>query len=622
MGVSGFLRQRRLGAAFLGVAATTAGLAIIDGPEWAGWLNSYHDFDVSLFRGLGIVVLLAGLGVFLLEPHIWQELQDGKATSLLSFCCLLVSASVVTLTIPVQQWRLISYPISLWVFVAGILLLCLLVLGLVALNPTAAPRRPLVVWGTALVAGLAGLMLVLHLASIGHFMRLDMPDEPILASAATEYALRGGLTTAFDGGIYGDPDPSMARYYWLMGNWLKLLDDTSLPSMRAFPLIVAAAAVAVTGVAFWQVTDLRLLQRGIGMVILLSLSPFVRASHSLRPDIGFALMGGMVLVSTVMAFRSPGNRLRWYFAMGAALYPGLEVIPSYALPFAVAVGLLIIVWAVDREARSMDWGSILAYGAGCVVAGLLFLAVHFLPDATANWRYFTDFLQVYLADNQHRMADANVWAAIGYILRFNLIVSPVEIAVIVVPAAWMARRGTSLDRAVVGLLLAASVTMFFPWRGGYTYFALASPFIAFLAARMCQNEYLTMAALFVVVPAMIAAPANDLYTEIRLRENQLVLNEADQITWQIPENITVLGEDKFWYVLHGGGREFIGWHGVSSVQRLRGISAEQALDEHEIEIVVCLETDARCQAIQEYAGFGAPTDFTITNGNYLIYRRE
>lgn len=616
------LRQRRPGTVFLMVAVFTSAISLLNGPVLTQWLHDYRAVGEHFFQLTGIGFLLAGLGVFAFEPSIRRVLEDGKATALLAWFMMAISAGVVTLTVPLQEYRNMNYPGPLWFFTIGVLTLCALTIAFISLNPAHKPTLPLIRWGMLLTTAYSLILIVMHLSSVGHFMRLDMPDEPILASAATSYALTGNLTSAFDGGIYGSPDPSVARYYWLMAMWLKVADQTDFVTLRTFPLIVAGVTVLITGISLWKARELNSLQKLIAIVTLLGFSPFIRASHSLRPDIGFALYGSIVLASMVLYQHKMIRNPIWLFVMGASLYLGLETIPSYALPFGTSVGLIVVVLSINLEKHEVRWAGILAYALGCIVAGLAFLLIHFLPDFAANWDHFRTFLQVYMGDNQGRALGANIFGGIAYFGRFNMVISPVEIIIILGPTLWLLWRGTTLDRTVASLSLAALVTMFFPWAGGYTYFALAGPFVAYTAARVCRNEYLTMLALFVVAPAMVAAPVFDLYTETALGENHLMLEEASQIIWQIPEDTTILGDDQFWYILHDQGREFIGWHGVQSLEQILDLSREQVLNELDIDIVICEEANSRCTALAQYSIFAEPTDFTITRGNFLIYRRR
>jgi len=614
------LQSRRIGLA--AVLVSLAVLLALTLQTEAGRQILERDYGIALADAQLLYAALT-LGSALLccyEPAIRAELSDGRATALVVAAAGGVSFMAARLALPDQAYRLFRYPPALAWISTGLILLAALAVLLVTLNPQAAPGRRLSRYATLSLAGGGAALAILHAAAVGHFMRLDLPDEPILGSIAANYALNGDFSTAYDGSIYGSPDPSAARYYWLMGLWLRALGHTDLFALRAFPLLVGAAALALVALALWRAPDLSPLGRLAGIVAFLSLTPVVRASHNLRADIGLAVYGALVLLSIVLSQREDGRPARWPLLAGLALLAGLESVPTYSLAFAAALGLLLAATTIRRPLRRTVWRPLALYIAGCALACAAWVALHFLPDPAARWEGLRAFAASYAAENAGRLAGNPLEALTGYFFSFSVRLSPGEWLLLAPAVGGLFWRGAALDRRVGAIIVAGLVTLVFPWGGSYGYLALLAPFFAYAVGRLCRTERAVMVGVFVLLAAQVSTPLHDLSAERAARYNALTLAEADLLTWQIPESVTVLGEDRFWFTLHPG-RRFIGWHGLSAAMRVYGIPADEAIERLGVDIVICREDDPRRLAI-ENAPFAPPTDFTITDGNYLVYRRE
>lgn len=531
-----------------------------------------------------------------------------------------VSFLAARLVVPDQAYRLFRFPSSLAWISTGLIVQATLAVLLVTLNPHAPPGRRLSRYAALTLAVGGAALAVLHALSVGHFMRLDLPDEPILGSIATNYALTGDFSTAYDGAIYGSPDPSAGRYYLLMGLWLRVLGRTDLVALRAFPLLVGAAALALVALALWHTPGLSRLGRLAGVVTFTSLTPVVRASHNLRPDIGLALYGALVLLSVVQHQQDKGQSGRWLLLAGLGLLIGLESIPTYALSFAVALGLLLLAAAIRRPLRRTRWQQPALYAAGCALACVAFAALHFLPDPAAQWQGLRTFAASYAAENAGRLASNPLAALVGYFFSFSHKLSPAEWLLVVPAVGALFRHGTGHERWIGAIIVAGLVTLVFPWSGSYGYLALLAPFFAYAVGRLCRTERAVMIGVFVLLAAQVSAPIHDLNAERLARYNVQTLAEADLLTWQIPEGVTILGEDKFWFTLHPG-RRFIGWHGLNAAMRIYQVNSQEALELLGIDIVICREDHPRCPAADNIH-FAPPTNFTITDGNYLVYRRR
>lgn len=564
-------------------------------------------------------LLIVSLFVFVFQPQIRAAAASGKATALVLFLAAAGGfAAMIWLPRP-QEHRLVTFPVAMWWAIAALLALAALGVWLVSLNPGDPPSRSIARSALALLIVLGAALALLHVVSVGRFMRFDMPDEPIVASSAVNLALHGRFTLAYDGDIYGYPDPSVARYYWLMGKWLALAGSTDLVTLRVFPLAVGAAASAIAALALWQISSFSLLQRLTGLVVLLALSPFVRTSHNLRADIGLAVYGALVLLAQVRLSEPTGRPLRWHFLMGVALFVGLETIPNYALAFAVALGLLELAWAADRSRRRIGWRPVAAYAAGCALAGLGYAAFHFLPDISGQFGHWQDFVRVYADDNAHRAGSAR--GTLRYFWDFSTTLSPAELPLIAAGVIGALRGGSRLDRRLAALVLAGLLVAIYPQAASYGYLVLIAPFLAILVASLCRAERRVMIVVFALAPALVAAPLLDLGVETKANDNELLMSESALLTWQIPEGSTVVGDDRFWLTLSSEGRDFIGRRGVHAKMMLDGVDLPTALERLAVSAVICRENTPFCDEVGHTPLFAPPVDFTVTDGNYLLYRR-
>lgn len=564
-------------------------------------------------------LLIASLLIWTFQPQIRAAVSSGKATALVLFVCAAGGfAAMLWLPRP-QEHRLVVFPDAMWWATAALLALAALGVWLVSLNPNVAPSRPISRSALILLAALGAALAILYIASVGRFMRFDMPDEPIIASSSVNLALHNKFTLAYDGSIYGHPDPSVARYYWLMGKWLALAGAINLVTLRMFPLGTGVIAACIVVVALSRVSRFSHLQRLTGLVVLLALSPFVRTTHNLRADVGLAVYGALVLLAQVQLAERTGRSLLWHFLMGAALFTGLETIPNYALSFAVALGILTLAQAVDLPGWHIRWCEVAAYAAGCALAGVGFAALHFLPDITGQFRHWQDFVRVYADDNAHRAGA--IRSTLRYLWHFSTALSPAELLLIAAGVIGALRSGSRLDRRLVAIVLSGLLVAIYPQAAGYGYLVLLAPFLAFLAASLCYTERRIMIVVFVLIPALVSAPLLDLATEIETNDNALLMNESALLTWQIPEGSTVVGEDRFWLTLSSEGRNFIGQRGVRATMLLEGVDMQTALKQLDISVVICRENTLFCDEVGQLPLFGTPTDFSVTDGNYLLYRR-
>jgi hypothetical protein len=608
-----FLRSRSI--SLIAVLSTILTLIVLTyrAPVDAEWLIRYYGIDAitlqQFYAGLIAVLLL----VVVLEPAVRRELSDGKGTALLIAAAGLIAVLLVRLNFPDQTTRLRVYPFSLWLVIVHLMGLCALLVLLVTEQPLDSPTRR-VRFYAGLVAAVFGVGLVgLHILSVGRFVQIDLPDEPWFASAATHFVETGRLSPTFLASAYGDPDPVMPGYYALIGFWLRAAGD-SLLNLRLIPLALGLASAVIVTAALHRETPLSTAQKIIGVVTMLGLSAFVRASHNLRPDIQLAVYTALVLFGLLAFLR---QKSRWSaLLMGAALYVGLEAVPTAALGFGAILGAALMSQCLRRR----DWQYVLIYGAGCSAAGALYAAGHFLPNVQANLDQYRAFTLSYQQSNALGFANPFAWLG-GYITRFSLILSPVEIVVLGGAFALLIWRGSRQDR-LIGLMVGAAFVLLPTFiRTSFGYMAMFAPFAAYAAARACRWQLVMVIGAFVLLPSLSAAPLQDMALDTSLNLNERLLAEVDLLTWRIPAGMTVVGDDVFWFTLHQN-RRFIGWEGVWRYASIHQITPDEAVRELNVDVLICFaEEPDRC-ALASPEMYEPPIDFVITRGRYLIFVRR
>ncbi|MBC7813289.1 MAG: hypothetical protein H7175_19175, partial [Burkholderiales bacterium] len=421
-----------------------------------------------------------------------------------------------------------------------------------------------------------------------------------------------------------DKDPTEARYYVLMGLWVRAFGPDFI-TMRVFSLVVAGITVLIAAAAFWRAPDMTALQKVVSVVALIGLSTFVRTSHELLQDIGTATYGALALLCWLLHERSANTSLRWPFLMGLSLYVGLETIPTLAPVLALTLGLALIVKAVPppterREWRKWRWQPIIIYGIGGALAIAVFLLEHFTPDPTLKLEYFNRFTDAYGGVVRSRFTRVP-WDVLY--LPQNMTTSPVELLAVLVGIIAMLRSGTNVDRWIGAVLLVSLLLTNYFVTGAYSYLVMWSPFVAYLIGRACRGQTGVLVGVFVLLTGMVSAPIYDMGMTTVYQQNQRELTEVDLLTWRIPENSVVLGEDVFFYTLNSDGRYFIGYRGLSRYSEATHNNYDAALETLGVDIIICFDSSGRTNCPQlTPAGFDEPYPFDITRGRYWVYQRS
>jgi hypothetical protein len=558
----------------------------------------------------GVLLIAVALGLKV-EPRLIHWLERCSLRHVLRAACALTIVMLLTLLNPIQEARLFQTPTSLIVIILHGIATTVLVGDLTGWK-SLSEKVSVTILGLVIVA-----LVLAHVTSVGSFMGLDLPDEPWLASMATNFAENHDLSPSFIGSPYGSPDVILPRYYALMGLWLRAV-GSSVEALRVFPLLTAAAGALLMIWLLWSV-PLRLEQRLSGLAVLLALSAFVRMSHNLRQDILLAVYGAALLLALLRLLRR--GQGRWAVLAGAALLIGLESIPFMALVLGLSAGVLLMIRAVSSRAeRRPRLREAVLYGMACAIVCAIYVALRALPDPAASLEHYRNFNRVYSGQTAIGMLRSPVETLINYHARFSLILSPVEGILILTGLILLWRRGDSAERWIIGMFGLAFAGAFLVIGVAYGYWTMCAPLAAYAAARTLTANRLRVVWVCVLLPALATPPLLDLTYAIAEQPNQSALAEAAPIVQNIPPGGSVVGDDLLWFDLHVD-RRFIGWGGMGVFMSARQIpDARSALEALDVTTAICSQPE-HCSFVESSRLFGEPEVIVVDETSYFIYRR-
>lgn len=607
-GLSSFISTHLF--ALVGIVASLALvlLSSVQSAQQVQWLRDDYHLSIGQFQVVYGVLAALFLVVGTFEPRLRTRLSHHRVVTVVLAVALVVSCGAVLMLIPDQPHRLFRTPNLLLYAIIHAAGMSALAVALLAPSKASTRRAGL------FLVGLALILLIVHIASVGRFAPLnDVYDEAYLASGGTNYAQTGGISPAFTGSAYGDPDPALARFYVVMGLWLRLIDQTGMAALRSFSLLVGLVAALLTLVALLHERHFSRFQRITGLVVLLGLSTFVRTSHNVRMDVGLAACSALMLVLLLQAWRQPTRTKRFLFLAGLGLYIGLESVPTVSLNYGVAVGIGVVVAAVDFKARRLDWRAVLSYTAGAAIACTVYLIVHYLPDFEANLATMDDFTRVYV--DMESVVAGQIERLFNFI-RMSATLSPVEPFVVIgafVVALMQKRRE---PRLVAFIALLALLFIVVSIGGSYGYLAVLAPLVAYVAASAVEQARLRAVTAFVLLPAMIIAPLYDMTTMLVTDPNGQLLSELAAARAYVADDAKVVGPDVFWFALYDRA-DFIGWNGVAIYRNRKQIPETAALAELAPDVMICEATKPK--DCENYAPGVEPMVIETQDKDYLLY---
>lgn len=606
-----FVRERWRGSIALIATGLTWIALHFTTSEAREWLAADYGIGLDILIALygGLTLISAGICVF--DPRIRAELRAGQP--LVIFLAAISLILLLSILIPDPLRRLMRHPFPL-----GVIILHAAVLALLAADSVYTPNSVRAQRYAAFV--LTGCLIALaiaHVLGVGVYMALDLPDEVELASLAVSAADTGVMDRTYIGSAFGVPDPVAPHYYTFMGMWLRLTSVSNpiaqFEQMRVFSLRVGVGAVMLMAFALTQIRGAKWMNVLVGLVVMLAWSAFARTSHNIRPDIGLALASAFTLFGLILILER-GKRIGLVL-IGIAFWIALETIPTAGgVCFGVVtLGILtrLIAWRTRPRTCLIDAVILIALFG---LAAALYAVPRFIIDPT-GWTRFREYL-AYYASLGNLAAGVDV---VGYYVRFNLHLAPLELLTIGGVVAFALWKGTPIERRIIGIGIASVIAVIVTIGGTYGYLAWFAPFVAYAAALAFRSERIRWLLAFVLLPALVIVPIRDMLSAYEYDANRREIAEADLLTWQIPPDTTVIGENIFWFTLHSE-RRFIGWNGVSAYASARGLDDSNALRELDADYLICLET---CALIPDavLADYAEPFDFTITRGTYRVYPR-
>lgn len=573
--------------------------------------------DISLNAVVGMyAALLVGLALIMpFASAIQAVLTASFARPILIVLACLMSFSMSWLAQPTHEARLGQFPLSLWLIIVHAVVMSGLIVLFVTYKADDSYGRELQRPALLLTGMLVGLLLLLYLLSVGAFMTLDLPDEPWLTSMATNYAENDDLSPSYIASPYGRPDPVLPRYYLLMGIWVKIA-GSSLIALRAFSLGFALLTVGLLVWLLRRVAGLSWLPSLGGTAALLGFSAFLRASHSLRMDIGLALYG-LLLLWGLLAYFNDNVPRRAALLSGLSLLIGLETVPTVAFTLGAAAGLLMVIHCLVTGWRSR-WQTVLIYATGCTLAGLVYFGLHFLPDVSASLDGFQKFNTLYADRTSLGQIRLPFDALFNYHLRFSLSLSPIEAGLIILAVGALWRVGSPAERWTLLVFAVALVFSLVLVSMTYGYWALYAPLAAYAVGRGLQNRGGPLLAL-VLLPALLSLPVRDLTTALEWQPNRLQLDAIEGIAADIPNDVRVIGDPIFWFPLHRE-RTYMGWTAISRYARANDLDGMGSLLALNPDIAICSQ-DTFCELAAQSGLYDDPQEIIAGGTRYLIFRR-
>ncbi|HEX2908273.1 MAG TPA: hypothetical protein VHO69_15485 [Phototrophicaceae bacterium] len=564
--------------------------------------------------------LLVGLALLtILEPVIRPVLRRTIPAVLVIAAAGLTAFFSFQLALPVPEKRLFDLPFSLWLVMAHLNLLAVLAVVLVTERPLAPPERRLTRSAVGFLALLGVLTATLYLASLGIFARIDTPDEPWVGSVATTFAETGHLTSTFFTSVFGDPDVAFPRVYYLfMGLVVRAVGNSQLETLRLTPLLwgLITVGVLVWGLRRPGTTTLEWLA---AVVTLLGLSTFLRTTHNLRMDIPLALYAACALWGLLRFFDAPIGRKRWAVFLGAALFIGMQGVAPVALAFGIAIGLMLLLEA-PRQLKT-NWPPIALYAGVSALAIIAYYVVQFLPDIPRSLETYRQFVTYYSGKTGLFSLDFP-FPVLLTMVRFGQALSPLELIFSLAAVGLLLWHGSRTDRLIVGVMVITMAIVFLVLNLSYSYFVIFAPLIAYALSRLLRWRVAVIAGVFVLIPALVTVPIHDLTRAMQDDHNrQLLANDQVMVTI-IPENVTVVADDRLWFTLHSH-RQFIGWNGANALATFQRLTWDEAWGYMDVDYIICsTEFRTRCDVLMGNLDFRSPVEVTTPQETYFVFQRR
>lgn len=415
---------------------------------------------------------------------------------------------------------------------------------------------PRLIIGAAIIIWLA-----LNLFSLTRYP-LPHPDEAWYASTAYTFLREGhfGLPVVNNIHHFGESHSGLGRLFLLMlaGTFAAL--GTGYTQARLLGLLGSAFASVATYAAGKRLFSTR---AGITAGLLMAFSWYTFTwGHLTRPEIWLAGAEMAVLILFWRLRDAPTFRGGLVFGFLAALPMNLH--PN-GLAFLLGFGGLCLIEFVWRE-RHLP--ALIGAGLGALAGGLLFAALHFLPDAATAYQQWVilghspvEVTPLTLLQTTGLWLVKQFWQAYGGLAALQTAYLLAGIGGLVI---WRRDRssGAVLLLAAVSLL---AFTFLKVGKGAYTS-TLWLPFVSliiaaglepvadYLAGKLPRLQELPLYTLL-ILPLLALNLAGDGWLAYRFRETNYprLVAELEEV---IPPNTHIMAQNIWWIGLAPGKREF------------------------------------------------------------------
>lgn len=324
---------------------------------------------------------------------------------------------------------------------------------------------------------LLGIVLVVSFFS-AHAVPVEQSsgDEPAWTNMAVTWNTTGQAYIKFSGQDVFPIAPGAGWWIAPYGLWLRVF-GVSFAAGRMFIWLAYLAAAGCIGYAGARLYDRH---TGLTAALLAAVSPLFLSYRIIRPEIGLAAIGALLLV----AYSGGKKRPLWAFGAGWLAVFSLEI-HAAGLAFIVA---LLILYGLDaltrlRARRNPFTRQVFALIAGMGVGTIIYLALHVLIQVEPA-AYF-DYLQ-----STRGFLGNNRWLEwIGNSFDLLWARSPLEMLLIGVATMALIVRRTPGDRLILRFFAATALSYFLLVPEPYRYLVIFIPFIALGMAALVSYGF-------------------------------------------------------------------------------------------------------------------------------------
>ena len=584
-------------------------------PQQVERFTQVSGVSISVMLAVVCLGVLCSPFIFVFESHIHAELKRSGTVKYLGL--LLYVAIYIFLLLRLTPDQIERINKNNFIFWAS--LVCWTIFSSVLIcisssynNTQETTLRHVIISGIFLGLILVS-MSVVYVTSSSHYMILDLPDEPWVASMAISFLKEQQLDQTLIALKY---NPLFWHYYKWMALWLKYV-GASFANMRLFSVIIAFASTLTLGTALfihWRKSSLIAIPIGIvGMIFVLIHPTFLRMSHNLRPDIVMALHSSLLVLS-LLVFEHTHKKI-YLIVAGISLYVGLESIiyPSILVSCLFGVGLI---WDWATRPDRAKFQIILYYLSGNLIALGLYILLHYFPNVRENLMITPQFTNRYTS-----RFSLTPLPILFYHIPFYNAISPLYASMMfigLIIAGYvekgLVRRVAIITIVTIAILFTTSITAV-----GYT--AIIAPLVAFSIAGLVRYRSILFIVTIIIIPISATILIRDLNWTIQRKINQRTFDELRLIDWRIPQGSKVLVDDPTFFLVYSHKADILWRESLNlSSYAINHPNATEAEVFHALGInhIICEDGTKLCDLAEQMFS-NDPIEFRTTRQIYWFY---